>query len=187
MKIKLRNLELSDLKQYEKLKHPSQKFHEYNGPYYRKQTELELKKEIQFYKNILEKNTHSDINVLKNKKIIADTVTNEIVGEVNWYWKSEETYWMEIGVVIFNEKYWGKSLGFQALQLLITEKFKENSHLVRLGISTWSGNVRMMRLAEKLGMQKEAVYRKARIVNGEYFDSVSYGILKEEWIKKGEK
>ena len=30
-------------------------------------------------------------------------------------------------------------------------------------------------------MKKEAEYRKARIVNGEYYDSVSYGILKEEW------
>jgi putative hydrolase of HD superfamily len=40
----------------------------------------------------------------------------------------------------------------------------------------------MMRLAEKLGFIKEAVYRKARIVNNEYYDSISYGILKEEWI-----
>jgi putative hydrolase of HD superfamily len=39
----------------------------------------------------------------------------------------------------------------------------------------------MMALAEKLGLKKEAVYRKARIVKGEYFDSVSYGILRDEW------
>jgi len=36
-------------------------------------------------------------------------------------------------------------------------------------------------LAEKIGLKKEAVYRKARIVNNQYFDSISYGILKEEW------
>lgn len=44
--------------------------------------------------------------------------------------------------------------------------------LIRLGLSTWS---------ESLGFQKEAVYRKARIVEGEYYDSISYGILKADW------
>jgi len=38
----------------------------------------------------------------------------------------------------------------------------------------------MIELAKKLGVQKEAEYRKARIVNGKYFDSISYGILREE-------
>lgn len=39
----------------------------------------------------------------------------------------------------------------------------------------------MMNLAEKLGLKKEAVYRKARIVDNKYYDSISYGILMEEW------
>ncbi len=39
----------------------------------------------------------------------------------------------------------------------------------------------MINLAKKLGLKEEAKYGNARIVNGEYFDSVSYGILKEEW------
>jgi putative hydrolase of HD superfamily len=38
--------------------------------------------------------------------------------------------------------------------------------LVRLGLDTWSGNVRMMRLAEKLGFVQEACFRMARIVRG---------------------
>ncbi|MDK2865955.1 MAG: hypothetical protein PWP51_105 [Clostridiales bacterium] len=57
----------------------------------------------------------------------------------------------------------------------------KNKELVGIGLTTWSGNQRMMALAEKLGLKKEAVYRKARIVKGEYFDSVSYGILRDEW------
>lgn len=59
--------------------------------------------------------------------------------------------------------------------------FKEKTEIVRIGITTWSGNSGMIRLAKKLGMKEEARYRKARIVNGKYFDSVSYGILKKEW------
>lgn len=88
---------------------------------------------------------------------------------------------MEIGIVVFNEDYWGYGIGYKALKLWITRLFNEHEEIVRLGLSTWSGNKRMMRLAEKLGFLKEATYRKARIVNGEYFDSISYGILREEW------
>lgn len=59
--------------------------------------------------------------------------------------------------------------------------FEEKKQIVRLGLTTWSGNIGMIRLAKKLGMKKEATYRNARIVNGEYFDAVSYGVLREEW------
>ena len=45
--------------------------------------------------------------------------------------------------------------------------------LLRLGISTWLGNLGILKLAEKLGMKIEVEYRKARIVNGELFDTVS--------------
>lgn len=89
---------------------------------------------------------------------------------------------MEIGIVIFNEKYWGKSIGFHALFLWVNEIFEIYPDLIRLGMTTWSGNKRMMSLAEKLGFKKEAEYQKARIVNNEFYDSISYGILKEEWM-----
>jgi len=66
----------------------------------------------------------------------------------------------------------------------IDETFDQNPKLIRLGLSTWSGNERMINLAEKIGLKREAVYRKARIVDKQYYDSVSYGILKEEWKMK---
>lgn len=90
--------------------------------------------------------------------------------------------WMEVGIVIFNENYWGKGIGYTGLRMWIDEIFSENPKLIRIGLSTWSGNLRMMRLAEKLGLKKEAVYRKARIVDHTYYDSVSYGILRDEWF-----
>jgi RimJ/RimL family protein N-acetyltransferase len=59
---------------------------------------------------------------------------------VNWYWKSEETAWMEIGIVIFNEKYWRMGIGTIALTLWIDEIFHAFPELVRIGLTTWSGN-----------------------------------------------
>ncbi len=178
MEIILREIHLKDLDNYLKCKHPTSEFRKFNGPYYKQETEQELVELIETYRKKLEQGNE---NVLVDKKIIANKDTDEIIGEVNWYWKSEETLWMELGVVIFNENYWGQGIGYYALKLWINEKFTENPKLIRLGLSTWSGNKRMINLAEKLGFKKEAVYRKARIVNNEYYDSVSFGILREEW------
>ncbi len=180
----IRELEMKDLNDYLYWNHPSREFHKFNGPYYGRKNEEELTKYIEEMKELLLK---GEINVLKNKKIIVNKDTDEIIGQVNWYWKSEETLWMEVGIVIFNEDYWGKGIGYKALRMWIDDIFNEKPELVRLGLSTWSGNLRMMSLAEKLGLTKEAVYRKARIVNNEYYDAISYGILKEEWEKSYEK
>jgi putative hydrolase of HD superfamily len=169
---------MKDLDSYLYWKHPGREHHKYNGPYYLRETEEELK--------ILGEELASRIRsgsgqVMRNKKVVVDLNADELVGEVNWYWKSQETFWMEVGLVIFNEKYWGQGLGTVILISWITEIFKDFPELVRIGLSTWSGNERMMRLSEKIGLKKEAVYRKARIVQGKYYDSVSYGILREEW------
>ena len=42
----------------------------------------------------------------------------------------------------------------------------------------------MIRLAEKLGLVCEARIRKVRYFNGVYYDSIKYGILKEEFFCK---
>lgn len=180
MEIILRELMLKDLEDYLYWNHPSREFHKYNGPYYGTDSEQELKDYVEELRSAF---TKGEKNIFENRRIIANKATDEIIGRVNWYWKSEETLWLEVGIVIFNENYWGKGIGATALEMWIDEVFEQKPELVRIGLSTWSGNVRMMKLAEKLGLMKEAVIRKARIVNEEYFDSISYGILKEEWIK----
>jgi RimJ/RimL family protein N-acetyltransferase len=57
--------------------------------------------------------------------------------------------------------------------------------LVRIGLTTWSGNQRMIRCAEKLGMKLEGRLRKCRFYNGEYYDSIRMGVLREEWDNFG--
>lgn len=182
-KINLRNIELNDLESYRFLNHPSREFYKFNGPYFGTITEKELDKGILKLKDRL---LSGELG-FPTKKLIVDAVTNELIGSVNKYYKSKETNWMEIGIVIFNEHYWGRGIGYSALKLWTTTVFKEHPEIIRLGLTTWSGNVRMMKLAEKLDFKKEAVYRKARIVDNEYYDSVSYGILREEWENINEK
>ncbi len=178
LKIKLREMTLEDLPIYEMYYMEKYKWHKYDGPYY-PDNEEEDKEYIAGIRNKLE-NGQAAFN---GRKVIADVETNKLIGTVNYYWVLKETNWLEVGIAIFDDKIWSKGIGYQALKLWINEILADKSELVRIGISTWSGNVGMIKLAEKLGLKKEAEYKNAVIVNGKYYDSVSYGILREEWYK----
>ena len=78
---------------------------------------------------------------------------------------------------------WGKGIGYIVLKEWISEVFETHPMIVRIGLSTWSGNYGMIKLSEKLGLNKEAEYKQARIVKGKYYDSISYGILRSDWYK----
>ena len=143
-----------------------------NGPYYPLKSSEELDQEIEQLK--ISSKT-------KNRIVIASKTTNELIGTVSWYWQSKETNWISIGLAIFDDNYWGKGIGSEALSLWISHLFSSFQKIVRLDLRTWSGNTGMIKLAEKLNLKKEATFRKARIVNGEYYDSLAYGVLREEW------
>ncbi len=103
------------------------------------------------------------------------------IGMLSYYWENEKTRWLEIGIIIYDPAYWNGGYGTQALTLWIEHIFATMPELEHIGLTTWSGNKRMMRAAEKLGMTKEAQIRKVRYWQGVYYDSVKYGILREEW------
>lgn len=111
------------------------------------------------------------------------TVNNEIYGIVTYYFEDDMKKWLEVGIVIHEGKNWNQGLGTRALKLWINHVFNTVS-TVRVGLTTWSGNERMIRVGEKLGMQLEGRIRKVRFYNGEYYDSIRMGILKEEWAAK---
>ncbi|MEK4302261.1 GNAT family protein [Oceanobacillus sp. FSL W8-0428] len=107
-------------------------------------------------------------------------VDGQVRGTVSYYWEHEPSSWLEMGIVLHEAESWGKSIGTRALRLWINHLFN-HLPLVRVGLTTWSGNQRMIRVAEKLGMQMEARIRKVRYYNGEYYDSIRMGMLREEW------
>ena len=88
--------------------------------------------------------------------------------------------WLDMGITIYTENLWNKNIGGTALKKFISYLF-ENYDLPHLGLTTWSGNPRMMHVAEKIGMQQESCVRQVRFYNGKYYDSMKYGILRDEW------
>ena len=125
--IKLRKLKINDLESYLHLNNPEREFHKYNGPYFGKPTLEELKEEVENYRSKFLKGEKD----VKLGKVIVDSSNDELIGSVSSYWKSKETLWMEMGIIIFNDNYWGKGIGYEALKMWITELFNENSEIVR--------------------------------------------------------
>lgn len=74
----------------------------------------------------------------------------------------------------------GRGIGRSALAQWTTYLF-ERTDWVRLDFATWSGNSAMIRVGQALGFTEEARFRDARIVRGEYFDSVVMGVIRAEW------
>ncbi|WP_098748653.1 GNAT family protein [Paenibacillus sp. EZ-K15] len=102
------------------------------------------------------------------------------IGIVTFYWEHEASRWLEAGILIYDSSHWSGGYGTEALSLWIECLF-QNLTIARVGIITWSGNPRMMRCAEKVGMQLEGRMRKCRYYEGVYYDSIRMGILREEW------
>ena len=178
-KIDLRDWQSSDLDAFRQWNTGHFKWMDFNGPYYPRKSVEEIEQQIQQYQ---EQIASENWGTPRQRLVISVSGTERMLGTVSWYWQSEETNWKSIGIAIYDDAYWSKGLGREAMKLWVDYLFGSDSTLVRLDLRTWSGNPGMIKLAQRLGFKEEARFRKARIVNGEYYDSVAMGILKEEWL-----
>lgn len=179
--IRLRHVSLDDLPAYRRWQQPGHAWQALDGPYYPKPTSEQVEKTIEM---IQKRIAAGNLPPEPTRLMIADKQTDAFIGQVSRYWISEETNWSAVGIVIFDPDQWGRGIGFEALGLWSDYLFRQFTDWVRLDLRTWSGNQGMVHLAKKLGYQQEACFRKARIVDGEYFDGLGFGILREEWQAK---
>ncbi|MCA0969495.1 GNAT family N-acetyltransferase [Halobacillus litoralis] len=107
-------------------------------------------------------------------------VDGDIIGTVTYYWEHKPSLWLEVGIGIYDPAYWNGGYGTEALTLWVDHLFSVLP-LARIGLTTWSRNERMMRVSEKIGMRLEGRLRRTRIFEGEYYDSIRMGVLREEW------
>lgn len=157
---------------------PERRWHQLDGPYYPKPTHEDLAHiEAQLQDELREANWPEP----RQRLVLADNATDTLIGVVTWSWESKETNWLLVGITIFDPELWGQGIGYEALGMWTQYLFETMPQIVRTDLRTWSGNIGMMRLAEKLGFREEARFRKARIVNGEYYDGMGYGVLRDEW------
>lgn len=80
--------------------------------------------------------------------------------------------WHTLGIEINDSRFWGRGLGTQALAAYIS--YHLDNGFTELCLQTWSGNVRMIRTAEKLGFvvcHREIGFRQVR---GSVYDGLIF-------------
>ncbi|WP_370873659.1 GNAT family N-acetyltransferase [Alkalicoccobacillus murimartini] len=170
-KMRMRPLEEEDKKVFWELafKDANPEWKKWDAPYYTH--------EALSYESFLDKWPHYE----KQEDLFGMFVGEKLIGTVSFYWEHQPSNWLEAGIIIYDSTLWNEGYGTPFLKAWITHLF-DTLPLVRVGFTTWSGNKRMMRLGEKLGMTLEARLRKCRLYQDTYYDSIRYGVLREEWL-----
>lgn len=98
------------------------------------------------------------------------------LGEVLW---THRNAWLAIG--IGEMAFRGRGYGSEAMRLGLDFAFRE-LNLHRIQLTVFSYNRPAIHLYEKLGFQREGVYRQYMERDGQRFDMYLYGILRPEWV-----
>lgn len=117
---------------------------------------------------------HLEIWHKKDKKPIGMIGFNHI----NWMNRNGN-----IGVFIGEPEYWGRDLCPEVVRLFLKYCFEE-LNLNKVNAEIFNINKRSYRCAEKSGMKLEGTLKSDAYIDGKYYNSRYYSILKREWNQK---
>lgn len=89
-----------------------------------------------------------------------------------------------VGIGIGGREDWNKGYGTDAMRVLLRYAFNELS-LRRVALSVLENNTRGIRSYEKAGFVREGTTRGMTLREGQRWNDVIMGILREEWLTKG--
>lgn len=108
------------------------------------------------------------------------TLDGQHIGNCDYRDVNPITRTATIGIAIMEKAYWSKGYGTDALRLLLDFVFSK-LNLNRVQLDTWSGNTRAIRAYEKNGFVIEGRLRQNEYVDGQYYDTIMMGLLREEY------
>lgn len=179
--IRLRDIRLADMPRWERFGEPGNAWLKFDAPWEEKPTAEAIAATRAKLTDVIERQAFQEP---RSQLVIADRETDAYIGHVSRYFKSKPTEWAAVGIGIHDDAFWGQGRGTEAMGLWCDYLFASFPTWRRLTIETWSGNIGMMRVAEKLGFALEARYREARPWDGGIYDAVAYGILRVEWAAR---
>ncbi len=117
------------------------------------------------------------------KQLWIQAIGGPLLGWVNSYHydPAERTIW--IGVDICESAYWGRGLGTEAFRLWMDYLFTQ-VNFASIHTATWSGNLRMVRVAEKCGFVLIQRDLRCREVRGDWYDGLSFHLTRERWEER---
>jgi RimJ/RimL family protein N-acetyltransferase len=89
----------------------------------------------------------------------------------------------EFAIILGEKNCWGQNYSKEASCLLVKHGFA-SMNLNRIYCGTSAKNIAMQKLASYLGMVEEGRRRQALYKNGQFVDSIEYGLLRNEFFAK---
>ncbi|KAG1758588.1 acyl-CoA N-acyltransferase [Suillus occidentalis] len=79
-------------------------------------------------------------------------------------------------------RFWGQGYGMEAAWFIVDHAFKALG-LQRVSLDVLEGNETAIKLCKKIGFKEEGRKRRANWVDGHWEDSLSMGVLDDEWAE----
>ncbi|KAL2023228.1 hypothetical protein VTK56DRAFT_3351 [Thermocarpiscus australiensis] len=112
---------------------------------------------------------------------ICDPETNTVQGGIGLKTRDDvEAHTLEVGYWLGEDR-WGRGTMTEALQAFVGWTFERFPAVRRLEAGVFGGNEASARVLAKAGFVLEGRRRKAAEKNGEVFDILVFGLLREEW------
>jgi RimJ/RimL family protein N-acetyltransferase len=178
-KVRLRDWREKDLDSLRSLLDPVRRWHDTNGPYFGRMSPEDADA-VAARIAALTRTDPGSLPWPRESAAIAELDTDRLVGQASWYWECQQTDWRRLGLIIYDERCWGRGYGTEALRLWTSYLFAATDAL-RLDFATYSGNPAMIAVGRRLGFTEEGRFRQARRWSGGIHDSVVLGVLREEW------
>lgn len=112
---------------------------------------------------------------------VEDLADGTVIGMVDYRDLDPFAGLATVGITIGERDRWGRGHGSEALRLLVRHLF-EAFGLFRVELDTWSGNERAVRAFTKAGFREEGRRRSTVLAAGQRYDTVLFGMLREEWL-----
>ena len=126
----------------------------------------------QFINVVLDKDSNWIYNVL------VDPDTDKVIGTIQLA-IDEVNQSAEINFIV-HPNHWGNGVATDIAKTIIKYAFKVLK-LNRIGAAIDSNNIASGIVLEKLGMKREGMLRKDKLVQDEYRDTLIYGLLRSEY------
>jgi RimJ/RimL family protein N-acetyltransferase len=108
---------------------------------------------------------------------------DKLIGQLNLDvvdWSGRDAF---VGLGIGESEYWNKGYGTDVMNVLLRFAFTE-VNLNRVTLTVFEYNPRAIRSYEKTGFHHEGRMRKALNKEGQRWDMLYMGILREEWLER---
>jgi len=110
-----------------------------------------------------------------------ENLNGDNVGAFNLNSIDEKNGTFSIGMQI-GQEHRGKGYGTAAMRILLKYAFFER-RLNKMNNGTLEGNIASITMLKKLGCLQEGIRRQQVYTNGKYYDTILFGLTKEDFIK----